>query len=174
MTNRRIRIGWTGVLTILIGMTACLCACTVGKPQAIYAIEQNERYGFINTDGDTIVPCRYDMAFTDTIRTIGFAAENGQIWCLDNRGNVLFETFNFDNGPDWPSEGLFRFIGKDGRIGFADTLGKIIIPAAYRFAYPFKGGKAKVTYEGQLQRDSTSEHTTWVSPHWMMIDRNGK
>lgn len=173
MTNIRMKIDWIRLFTSLVWMIL-LYACTVQKPREIYAIEQNERYGFIDASGDTLVSCRFEMVFTDTIRTIGFAAENGRIWCLNNRGKILFETYNYDNGPDWQSEGLFRFIGKNGRIGFADTLGNIVVPAIYRFAYPFKDGKAKVTREGQLQRDSTSEHNTWVSPHWMVIDRNGR
>ena len=43
---------------------------------------------------------------------------------LDKTGSVLFTIFPFDNGPDYPSEGLFRII-EDGRIGFANEHGKL-------------------------------------------------
>lgn len=61
-----------------------------------------------------------------------------------------FYVFKYDNGPDYPQEGLFRIINEDGLIGFADTLGKVIIPPTYIFAFPFENGKAKVTNEGRL------------------------
>ncbi len=70
--------------------------------------------------------------------------------------------------PDYPQEGLFRIIDEDGAIGFADTLGIVIIPPSYKFAFPFKDGKAKVTYEGQSV--SNGEYTDWESSSWIFID----
>mgnify|MGYP000680041254 FL=1 len=32
---------------------------------------------------------------------------------------------------------------EDGLVGFADSLGNVIIEPQFKFAYPFKGGKAK-------------------------------
>jgi len=111
----------------------------------------------------------YPFAYTDTINHIGFVAEgNGKIVCLDKKGNKLFNVFKYDNGPDYPQEGLFRIIDEDGAIGFADTLGTVIIPPSYKFAFPFKDGKAKVTYEGQSV--SNGEYAVWESSSWTFID----
>lgn len=87
---------------------------------------------------------------------------------MTKKGNKLFNVFKYDNGPDYPQEGLFRIIDEDGAIGFADTMGKVIIPPSYKFAFPFKDGKAKVTYEGQSV--SNGEYTVWESSSWTFID----
>ena len=64
--------------------------------------------------------------------------------------NFFFYVFKYDNGPDYPCEGYFRIVDKNGLVGFADTLGNIIITPKYKFAYPFSDGKAKVTDTGKL------------------------
>ena len=53
-------------------------------------------------------------------------------------------------------------------IWFADTLEIVIIPPSYKFAFLFKDGKAKVTYEGQSA--SNSKHFVWESTFWIFID----
>ncbi len=57
--------------------------------------------------------------------------------------------FRFDNGPDYIKEGLFRIINEENLIGFADSLGNVVIPPVFKFAYPFSHGKAKVTFTGK-------------------------
>ena len=94
----------------------------------LVVVEQNELYGYVNDKGDTIIRCIYPMAFTDTIIHIGFVSDsNGVIKCFNNEGKFLFNVFQFDNGPDYPVEGLFRIVGENNLIGFADTLGNIVI-----------------------------------------------
>ena len=112
------------------------------------------------------------MVYTDTITQIGFVADNtGKIKCFNHKGEYLFDVFKYDNGPDYPSEGLFRIVDKEGLIGFADTIGNLVIPPRYRFAYPFTNGKAKVTDTGKLLIDSQDidRHEYWQSDKWYFI-----
>lgn len=109
---------------------------------------------YLNEQGDTIVPYgKYRYCQTDTINNIGFAYENkpkeARIICIDNVGKELFYVFKYDNGPDYIQEGLFRIMNEDGLIGFADSLGNVVIKPQFNFAYPFKAGKTKVTLEGE-------------------------
>lgn len=64
------------------------------------------------------------------------------------------------------------------RIGFADTMGNLIIPPKYRFAYPFKSGEAKVTDKGTLLVDSQDidRHEYWQSGKykWYFISHKKK
>ena len=104
--------------------------------------------------GDTIVPYgKYRYCQTDTIKKIGFVYENkpkdARIICINDAGKELFYVFKYDNGPDYIQEGLFRIMNEDGLVGFADSLGNVIIEPQFKFAYPFKGGKTKVTLEGE-------------------------
>lgn len=149
--------------------TVGLACCTRTPDEKLFVVEDNGLFGYVSESGDTVIPCMYPFAYTDTINHIGFVAEgNGKIVCLDKKGNKLFNVFKYDNGPDYPQEGLFRIIDEDGAIGFADTLGTVIIPPSYKFAFPFKDGKAKVTYEGQSV--SNGEYTVWESSSWTFIN----
>ena len=135
---------------------------------------------YLNERGDTIVPYgKYRFCQTDTIRNIGFVYENRQnarIVCIDNQGKELFYAFKYDNGADYVREGLFRITDDKGLIGFADTLGNIVIKPQFKFAFPFKNGKAKVTFSGESKHvhDSKGEEHYWHSSDWVYIDKNGK
>ncbi|MCR5076678.1 MAG: WG repeat-containing protein [Prevotella sp.] len=148
--------------------------CT--KPDnRLFSIEKNDLYGYADARGDTVVGCQYTLCFTDTITRIGFVADqHGRISCLDNQGKFLFFVFAYDNGPDNPSEGLFRIIGQDGRMGYADTLGHIVIEPRYKFAHPFVNGRAKVADRGSVVIEGSpngDRHETWVSEKWYHISR---
>ena len=87
---------------------------------------------YLNERGDTIVPYgKYRYCQTDTIKKIGFAYENkpkdARIICINDAGKELFYVFKYDNGPDYIQEGLFRIMNEDGLVGFADSLGNVII-----------------------------------------------
>lgn len=135
---------------------------------------------YLNERGDTVVPYgKYRFCQTDTIRNIGFVYENRQnarIVCIDNQGKELFYAFKYDNGADYVREGLFRITDDKGLIGFADTLGNIVIKPQFKFAFPFENGKAKVTFSGESKDvpGSNGEKHYWNSSDWYYIDKNGK
>ena len=88
---------------------------------------------------------------------------------------IRYAAFQYDNGDDYVSEGLYRIIDRKGRIGYADETGKTVIRPRFAFGYPFEGGKAKVTDSGERKRVAASgdEHWYWESDDWYYIDRNG-
>lgn len=131
---------------------------------------------YLNERGDTIVPYgKYRYCQTDTITGIGFVYENKQkksrIVCINDAGKELFYVFKCDNGPDYLKEGLFRMMDEQGRIGFADSLGNVVIHPQFLYATPFANGHAYVTEHGEESKDR--EHTTWQSDEWKIINRNG-
>lgn len=86
---------------------------------------------YLNLDGDTVIPwgnCTFGSS--DRIKFLGFVRdENNGKGCgaLDNRGKGLFKPFIQDNGPDVVREGLFRIQDENGLIGFANTLGNVVV-----------------------------------------------
>lgn len=86
-----------------------------------------------------------------------------------------YAAFQYDNGDDYVSEGLYRIVDRKGRIGYADETGKTVIRPRFAFGYPFEGGKAKVTDSGERKEvaGSGGEHWYWESDDWYYIDRNG-
>lgn len=130
---------------------------------------------YLNEQGDTIIPYgKYKFCQTDTIRHIGFVYENRQnarIVCIDNQGKELFYVHKYDNGPDYIREGLFRIMDEDGWIGFADSLGNVVIKPQFKFATSFENGKAQATTSGDAINDG--EHSFRKSDEWQLIDHKG-
>lgn len=133
---------------------------------------------YLNEQGDTIVPYgKYKFCQTDTIRNIGFVYGNKQdarIVCIDNQGKELFYVFKYDNGPDYIREGLFRIMDDKGLIGFADSLGNVVIKPQFKFAFPFEGNKAKVTLTGEQKEMPDRERREWASDKWQYINKKGE
>jgi hypothetical protein len=148
-----------------------IASCQQKEPY-LFRVQQEEAQGYINEKGDTVIALgKYPYCFTDTAK--GFAIvvdKQNKLVGIDPRENVLFEVYMFDNGPDYVSEGLFRII-KDGKIGYANAQGEIVIPPQYTCAHPFEHGKAQVATVCQTIRDG--EHWYWESEAWMYIDKKG-
>jgi hypothetical protein len=90
---------------------------------------------------------------------------------VDEQKTVLYDVFPYDNGPDTPSDGLYRIV-KDGKIGYADaTTNAIVIAPQYDCAFPFENGKAKVSTNCQTTKDG--DHSVWTSDAWQFIDKKG-
>lgn len=143
----------------------------------LFVVEKNDLYGYVNAKGDTVIDCKYPLSYTDTIERIGFVInKKGKIECFNNKGKFLFYVFNFDNGPDYIEEGYFRILDHNGLFGFADSLGNVVIKPQYKFAYPFKGGKAEVTYKGKMVPASPNGdgYWIWASDDWFFISPKGK
>lgn len=135
----------------------------------------NDNYecGYLNTNGDTIIPVgKYSICFTDTIKKVGIVLKDSMGFiAIDARDNMLFEVFPYDNGPDIPSEGLFRIVGSDGLIGYANMEGQIVIAPQYKCAYPFVKNKAKVSCDCEII--SEDDHQIWDSDNWFYIHKDG-
>lgn len=91
-------------------------------------------------------------------------------WVLvDEQKKVQYEVFFYDNGPDYPSEGLYRVV-KNGKIGYADAAtNAIVIAPQYDCAYPFENGKAKVSTHCTTTQDG--EYSSWESDAWEYIEK---
>lgn len=137
---------WT--IPIFLSGTGSLTARTTEKHH-----ETGAPVCCLNEQGDTTVSYgKYEYCRTDTMRNIGFVYENrpdaGTV-CIDNQGKELFYVSKCDNRPDYIREGLFRIMDADELTWFADTSGNVDIKPQFKFAFPFKGGKAKVTFTGE-------------------------
>lgn len=139
--------------------------------------ETGDAVCFITPISDTIIPygkytvCGYQNVIKNFGAVIG--KKDGKSVCLaiDNKGNELYEIYWFENGPDYIECGLFRIV-KDGKIGFANARGEIVVEPQFACADFFRDGLAHVTYSCTLVPNG--EHTTMQSDSWFYIDVNGK
>lgn len=83
-----------------------------------------------------------------------------------------YTPFIFDNGADYIVNGYYRIVDKNGRIGYADSLGNTTIKPTFAFGLPFNpAGQARVTNTGERKQDG--EYWLWESEDWFYIDTKG-
>lgn len=128
---------------------------------------------YLTPRGDTVIPFgtyRYYDSRVITEYGIVVKPRSGLV-AINSRGEELYQVFFFDNGADYPQEGLFR-ITKDGLIGYADfKTGEVVIEPQYQCAYPFSDGRAKVSL--QCSSIDDGEYSLWESSEWFYIDTEG-
>ena len=134
--------------------------------------------GYKNSKEEIIIPKgKYSYCFTDTFKNFAFVSDdkltNSKVVAIDRNENILFDVYMFDNGPDELADGLFRII-RNGKIGYADKNGIIVIEPKFECADKFENGKASVALECKLVKDKyDSEHSRMESDSWFYIDRKG-
>ncbi|WP_413511990.1 WG repeat-containing protein [Myroides odoratus] len=86
-----------------------------------------------------------------------------------------YQPFMYDNGPDYVVEGVYRIVDEEGKMGFANVRGEVVIQPQFAFVFPFENGLAKATQEGKKQEveGSKGEYHYWNSENWFYIDKKG-
>ena len=133
-----------------------------------------DKCGYKNEKGEIVIqPGKYNACFTDTFRAYAIVVKRDSGFvAIDRQENVLYEVYPYDNGPDYPVDGLFRMIANN-KMGFAESAtGKVVIPPQFDCAYPFENGVAKVSIDCKIQ--SEGEHTAWLSDRWFYINTDGE
>ncbi len=131
----------------------------------LLSFEDSAGIGYKNAAGEIVIPSgKYPMCFTDTFSTFAIVAlETGALVGIDRNEKVLYEVFNYDNGPDYPAYGLFRII-KGGKTGFADAkTGKIVIEPQYDCADPFSEINYLEGNEGQVLSAVAFDCGSWTT-----------
>lgn len=163
------------LICLVILLTAF--SCNKSKSDYLFKVDKDPgrmgTAGYVTIDGDTVIPIgKYFICFSDTLKDIAIVMTyEHKPLAIDRNGKELFEVFWFDNGPDDVSDGLFRIV-KDGKIGYADEAGKIVINPQYDCAESFYNGVARVSTN--CTHIKGEEHVLWESDHWETIDKNGR
>ena len=99
-------------------------------------------------------------------------------WLYVRRDGATRRTIFFDNGPDYFVEGLARYttglisgFDPNGKIGFINQHGDIVIPAQFEWASPFEHGYSVVCNGCQQVPDG--EYHMLVGGQWGCMDKNG-
>lgn len=139
-----------------------------------------EKYhGFFNSKGEMVISGdMFQFIYSDKIDKIGFVIfKEGPegIQAINRKAEPLFEVFCFDNGPDYVREGLFRII-VDGKMGFANMDGEIIIEPQFDFVHPFQEcGYAVFNIGGKKVRTNPRENWwTWKGGKWGLVNKKGE
>lgn len=113
---------------------SCLCDFENG----FAAVQNGEKWGFINTEGKEIVPCIYELvsSFSDGMACV---CKNGK-WGYVNTNGELAVPCVYESAKDF-SEGLAS-VSKNGKEGFINKKGEVAIPFKYEDCGIFSEGLA--------------------------------
>jgi len=100
--------------------------------------------GFINTEGELVIPCRYQAAYTFAD---GLAAvkKDGLWGAIDKNGNTVIpfryeRSFGTDEG--------YMVVGMDNKYGLVDRDNNIVVPLEYDDLSTFQNGVAYAVRDG--------------------------
>jgi len=133
--------------------------------------EENQKWGYKNNEGRVIVEAIYHVA--NTFNKFGIAAvvdDSGWIY-IDKNGRSILRPFIIDNGPDYFSDGLARYM-EQGKIGFMDENGVKVIPAIFEFVLPFSEGLAAFCEKCKEVRHD--EYKRIEGGKWGYINKSGE
>jgi hypothetical protein len=161
---------------LLLPLAACQPTAPASLEEAPLRLvtHPSDAYAYVGATGDTVIPFgRYTLAATEQFDQLALVLKPGVGWVgINRREQVLFKAFVFDNGPDYPAQGLMRIVNDANLIGYADTAtGRVVLSPRYEAAFPFDSGRARVGRRCQLETDG--EHSSWQCAEWYYIDRQG-
>lgn len=144
------------------------------KDFLVRSCDTSEVCGYANAAGVMVIPAgKYFPVYTDTFRRMAIVGDSAHgIIAINRHEKMLYQVHIFDNGPDYPSEGVYR-IKKGDKFGFANEKGIVVRPR-FDFVYPFQEGYAVFVMGCSFQRDHLGEHIEVVGGKYGYIDHKGK
>jgi len=131
-----------------------IITCSIGHAQ-LYRMEKNERWGFINTQGEWVIESQYLWAanFSDGIAAVASAASG--CWILiDEAGNITSEKelcpygINANNfRPQQMYDPFAEGIAPatiDRQVKYVNKQARVVIPGPFLSAFPHQEGLARV------------------------------
>ena len=134
-------------LALLAACQSIDAAHPAGGPLRLVVRPADGACAYVAPPGDTVIPFgRYPLATTARFDRLALVVKPGVGWVGINRQEqVLFKAYVFDNGPDYPAQGLLRVVNEAGLIDYADAAtGRVVLPPRYEAAFPFANGRARV------------------------------
>ncbi len=149
---------------------------TVGKFTLSAHIGDSIRFTYIGMKDTVLVLSNNTPSYLEIgLDTANTTLIDPDIVLLKHISETEFKPFQFDNGDDYVKCDRYRIVDKDGRIGYANGNGYVIIEPRYAFGYPYEKGMAKVTDKGVWREveGSKGEYHYWDSDEWYYINLAG-
>jgi hypothetical protein len=158
---------WLGVLLLFFGF---LAQTSAGQTRLI-PFEENGLWGYTDAGGKVVITPRFLLAEEFSPKGIAPVVDDDGWAYINAKGKVVIRPFVVDNGPDYFSEGLARF-RREGKLGFFNERGRVVIPPKYDFAAPFSEGFA--AFCAGCKEEPAGEHHIVKGGKWGFINRKGE
>lgn len=130
--------------------------------------------GYVDSSGKVVIPAgKYPYIFTAEFDKIAFVLlkDRKGVYAIDRNEKILFQVCSYEIGPDIVSNGLFRII-ENGKIGFANMNGEIVIKPRYQFVYPFQENGFAIFCENGTW-SMLDKYIPVIKGKWGVINRQG-
>ena len=130
--------------------------------------------GYVDSSGKVVIPAgKYPYIFTAEFDKIAFVLlkDRKGVYAIDRNEKILFQVCSYEIGPDIVSNGLFRII-ENGKIGFANMNGEIVIKPRFQFVYPFQENGFAIFCENGTW-SMLDKYIPVLKGKWGVINRQG-
>ena len=144
-------------------------------------VHKDGKYGYINKAGEFVIKPQFASAlkFSEGLAKVVLGEQwgEGKSVYIDKTGKIVFDVppgGDVDNseGCENFSEGL-ACVAVEGKIGYMDRAGKIVIKPQFDVVTPFINGVASVAL-GKYEVTEGVSHFVRLGDKWGYIDKNGK
>lgn len=134
--------------------------------------QDEELWGYKDHNDMIVIEAEYVFAYEFSEYGIAIVCDPEEGWIyIDTHGEFVIKPKVVDNYYDEFSEGLARF-EEDGKIGFFNQKGLVVIEPIYEFAYPFKNGFSQVA-QG-VKKEQMGEYTFIEVDKWGFLNKKGE
>lgn len=120
-------------------------------------------WGAVNRQGNFVIPLKYKDIKIGGDGSYVLQDQAGKITMYDSKGKVQLKLEGrFDSVMPF-TEGLAP-VSKDGKWGYINSAGKIVVPLQYKKVTPFRGGRAFVGREPVFKFGATDEQGQGSGP----------
>lgn len=117
--------------------------------EGLVAVQKDGKWGFLNGAGELVIPCQWDYCsygFIDGLAHVSNEDGSGRHYFIDQTGEVVL-TVTGENVGEAFYDGL-AYISRDGKYGYFNREGEMVIPCQWETASNFHNGTAVVTRGG--------------------------
>lgn len=142
-----------GLVVLLLAATAFFFYQNTGTGE-LAVVKLNEKFGYINKDGEEAIPFKYDGAWSIS-EGYALVLSDKKWGFIDGNGKTTIP-LNFENAQSF-SEGLAA-VQMNGKWGFINKDGAIVINPEYEDAHSFSEGLAPVKTKdhwGYINKENT-------------------
>ncbi len=152
---------------------ACQQCGTAGVNEGVEVwkvFEQDGFYGYRDAAGNVTISPRFHRA--EDFKPNGTAIADGDY--IELIGQPLFGVFYAAGEADHFSDGLMRYVGNGGKVGFLNPCMRVVLEPKYDWAGRFKNGYALVCeYCDPNAITNEQDYRPDLEGKWYVIDRDG-
>ena len=108
----------------------------------LHPIEENEKYGFADENGNVVIPCKWKYAYAFQEGMSKVKGDNDKYGFIDKTGNMAIPC-KWEYTEEF-HEGLAVVKDDNDKYGFIDKTGDVVIPCKWKKAWEFSEGLAIV------------------------------